>query len=371
MNAPAAGGLPAPGHLLDEQAAAGAERCDAAGRRRRGSRRRRRARPSRATRSRRTARRSRPGSPGSAPGPVGQPEPAQPLAGVAALLGRERDRGDPRLAVLRGVHRERPPAAAQVEQRECRDRARASRPGQVQLVPLRVGQPVAGFVAGPVPARVGHRGIEDQPVEGDRNVVVARDHGPVPGPAVPAAGLPDLGFRRPGRPPEHPEPARRQRRGRDHVRPSARSPARSSPRPPAARCRGGLRRAGRTKRPAQSLSKVTFEVEFPAHVGTREPEFPRRPQRPAQRQRRAQHDGGRVGRARFAAIPGAQPHRQPDAAPGRRPGDRRGGVRPPPRPPGPARRVPGGRVVLGRRGHPRSRVSWLTFRYPARKPASA
>ena len=136
-------------------------------------------------------------------GPVGQAEPAQPLPGVAALLGREGDRGDPGTAVLRGVHRERPPPAAQVEQGGVGTEPELLR-HQVELVPLGVGEAVARFVAGPVPARVGHRGIEDQPVEGDRNVVVARDHGPVPGPAVPAAGVPDLGFRRLGPRPDTP-----------------------------------------------------------------------------------------------------------------------------------------------------------------------
>ena len=245
--------------------------------------------------------------------------------------------------MLRGVHRERSPAAAQVEQGGAGAEPELLR-HQVELVPLGVGEAVAGIVAGPVPARVGHGGIEDQPVERDRNVVVARDHGPVPGPAVLAAGVPDLGFRRRRRRPEHPEPARRQRRRRDRVGPPARSPAGLGPGPPAARCPGGLRRAGRTKRPAQSLSKVTFDVEVSADVGAREPEFARRPQRAAQRQRRAQHDGGRVGRPGLAVVPGAQPHRQVDAGPGGRPGDRGGGVGPPPRcllaPAGSARRRP-------------------------------
>ena len=65
----------------------------------------------------------------------------------------------------------------------------------------------------------------------------------------------------------------------------------------AARGRAGLRRAGRTKRPAQSLSKVSFDIQVAADVGAREPEFPRRPQCAAQRPWRAQHSGGRAGPA--------------------------------------------------------------------------
>src|ERR1700760_4619039 len=137
-----------------------------------------------------------------------QTQVPDPAGDEGALLGRQRDRGDPDLVLLGGVEAERTPAAADVEQPGAGGQVKLGA-DQLQLVALGVGQGVARIGRGPVARRVGHPRIENELVELGRQVVVPGDHGPVAGLAVAPAGHLELAGRGGQREADGPQPGRR------------------------------------------------------------------------------------------------------------------------------------------------------------------
>ncbi len=199
-------------------------------------------------------------------GPVPEAQAAGALPDVAALLAGQGHAGHLDSGPGR-VDGQRAPAAAHVEQPLPGLEAELAT-DQLQLGALRVGQ---GVVArGPVGTRVGHAGVQDELVEGGRQVVVAGDHGLVAGPAVPAAADAELAAGRFGWRAEDLQLSRCPGRG----------PGRRGQRDTTFWCvpQGA-------PDVAQAVGEVALEVEVAADVGAGQAELARPPEYPLQRPR--------------------------------------------------------------------------------------
>ncbi len=214
---------------------------------------------------------------------------------MVALLGRQRDAGGVHAVVLGGVQDQRAPAAADIEQAHARLEIELAA-DQVELGPLRVGQRLVR--AGEVRARVGHRLVEQQPVEVVGQVVVVRDRRAVAAAGVQPAAQPGLGRRRLRGRADGAEPGGRARGGQLGPRAEGDAAARAG--------------AGQLPGPPEAVGEVALDVDVTGDVGAGQAQLPRRPQQPAQGPARADDEHRPVARAGLAAVPGPQPHRQVD-----------------------------------------------------------
>lgn len=253
--------------------------------------------------------------------PVFQAAFAYLFPDMSGLFLGQGDGGDLCLVLLGGVQRERAPAAADVEQPGTGDEAQLAA-DQLQFGALGVGGGEAGVLARPVAARVGHRVVEEQPVEGVGQVVVVTDGGTVAGLGVQPAPQPRLGGGR--------EP----------------------------RCvQAPLAYGG--PHDAQPFGQVALDVDLAGHVGLGQAQFAGLPEHPPQGAPGPDDDGGAAGRAGLAVVPGAQPDREGTAE--RVLGERGDPV--------------GGSGPDGSGGGHRTESSFVnrycwTSRYPERNPAS-
>src|SRR4051812_11952942 len=220
-------------------------------------------------------------------------EPALADAGVdePLLLARDRDPHDLRAEVLRGVQRERPPAAADVEQGTAGSEVELAA-DQVELralrrldaLPVGVARVVSVIAAG-----VGHRGVEQQGVEVVGKVVVVTDRAPVALPAVQTpshAGLRGGGWQ--GLADDADRPDRPHRFDVCRWARPAGQPARTT----------------HLEDVAQRCAQVAVHLELAGHVGLCGAELTRVPQQPAQGVGGAQLDQRSVDRAGLRAVPG-------------------------------------------------------------------
>ncbi len=226
-----------------------------------------------------------------------------PLPGQRDLLGRD-GHPDRRDAVVPGrVQQQRTPTAAHVQQPHPGPQAQLAA-DQVELGRLGVLQALGARL--PVRARVDHRGPEHQAVEVVAHVVVVADRRPVTAPGVqPALGRAGLLGRwgrlradrtGPQRRGEQPAPAG------PHRVPQARSQVLE------------VRAFGEAGHGRQDVVQVRVgrEVQVAGDVRPSEAELAGVPEQAAQRTAVAEHQDGRVRRARRAAVPGLYPQRERD-----------------------------------------------------------
>ena len=215
-----------------------------------------------------------------------------PLLHKGALLAGEGHRGYPHAVLPGGVDGQRPPATPDVEQSLSLAQAELAA-DQVELRRLRLLQRPGG--RGPVRAGVGHRGVEDEPVEVVGQVVVVGDRGPVAFSTVDGAGELRLHQRRLRPRPHHAEPQRQP----DRLQPLTRAQ------------RGSLiPRADAAPDPAEPVGQVALHVDLAGDERLGQAEFVGPPQQSSQRATVAQHEHRSVGRAGLGTVPRPYPYRQ-------------------------------------------------------------
>nr|BFF25101.1 hypothetical protein GCM10025732_30660 [Glycomyces mayteni] len=214
----------------------------------------------------------------------------------AVLLGREGHGRDARSVVLGGVHGQCAPAASNVEQARARCEAELAA-DEVELVALGVRKRVGGRLGGPVPARVDHRGVEDEFVELVGEVVVEADDLLVAALGVQAPG--DGVF----------EPGGVGSAADELVAQGERQGGHGG-----AEAGGGAGRGGGAVDAAQAVGEVAVHVDLTEDVRLGEPELAGTPQEPAERVGAVEaQERAAVVRSGLAAVPGAQPDRRDGA----------------------------------------------------------
>ncbi len=197
-----------------------------------------------------------------------QSECGDPALRASRLLARQGHRGHPAPVFAGGMNRERPPAAADVQQPQAGPQGQLGA-NAVELVPLRAGQRVTAARVAPVRAGVGQARVEDQLVEADRQVIVVGDDGLVAALTVRPARCPGLRGGRPGRQAGHTEPQRRPRRrgpgaGRQPGRPPPSGPAGRSGAGRAGPAAVGLAAAGQARAAARRPDPRQPSVRSPS-----------------------------------------------------------------------------------------------------------